>query len=749
MGSVARKFEVVEGGNGGSLVLPYRQPNDRPNDPLMTAEKWVSPKDISDLAQVAYRVVARAVEARRWRGCDLIVREEAASVGRGGKVLQVHVDSLPAELREAWYLARGIRLNDRVDAVTGQVMQVPEQVQHDGRWEARTAVARWRLDLIRAAVAHPKGSPARKAALDAVAGQVWTGPDGKRKALARSTLYMWVAAYDAEGLAGLMPDTRKDKGVARVLVTQAWDGFFADRVAAADHARIGDELTRYIRSMWAAGASGWRTIAEMSTTRLIEMSRDLRDIRFDGLPLGRLSDLTDAGTQFGVCAVSGRRVREEAHFKLIAIRDKDNAQFQDRVMPTIRRDYSTLKPREIVVGDVHPTDIMVMRPNGRPAYPKAISWFDPATGEVHMTIVLLEEREGIRREHVAMAFEAMVAEWGLPKLLYLDNGSEYSDAAMIDGFTQLSKLVGMTVKESSLADDRVRSGREAVVRSIAYNAKGKPGIEGLFGNLERVFFSHVEGWTAGDRMRKKTHAKGRDPIPFDGDMRAFVETVRLHLDHYHKRPARESRKSPNERLRDHIEAGWGKVVTSSPEVLSLAFSTVAERVVDRGCVSFAPRDGRSQRYYCEALLGLMPDSKVTIRVPAYDPQFLFCFDARGELLGIARPEQTYHPLDGAGAAEGAARAKFLRRVLRDQSRHCALLDLTEEAARHVGHQPDAPEMPVAAVVDAGMFDRMRAIEAEDRARRAADTQTPRREITQFKVGPNAALAAVAYEDDEE
>lgn len=64
-----------------------------------------------------------------------------------------------------------------------------------------------------------------------------------------------------------------------------------------------------------------RTIAEMSTTRLIEMSRDLRDIRFDGLPLGRLSDLTDAGTQFGVCALSGRRVREEAHFKLIAIRD--------------------------------------------------------------------------------------------------------------------------------------------------------------------------------------------------------------------------------------------------------------------------------------------------------------------------------------------------------------------------------------------------------------------------------------------
>lgn len=747
MGSVVRKFEMVDGGCFEAPILVAKQPT---KQPLNNLEKWIASGEVQNLAGVSQQAVNKAFAARRWRGCDLIVREVASHVGQGGKVLQVHVDSLPAELREAWYLERGIRLNDRIEPATGQVVKVPERAaQHDARWDDRTAVARWRLDLIRAAVAHPKGSTARKAALDGIAGQVWTGPDGRRKALARSTLYNWVSAYDAEGLAGLMPEIRKDKGIARAVVTQGWDGFFAGRISDDDQRRIGDDLTKYIRSMWAAGASGWRTISEMSTTRLIEMSRDLRDVTFDSLPLGRLSDLSTMATQFGVCAVSGRRVREEAQFKVIAIRDKDNARFQDTIMPTVRRDYSQLKPREIVVGDVHPTDIMVLRPNGRRAYPKAISWFDPATGEVHMTLVLLEEREGIRREHVAMAFEAMVAEWGLPKLLYLDNGSEYSDAAMIDGFTQLSKLVGMTVKESSLADERVMSGRQAVVRSIAYNAKGKPGIEGLFGNLERVFFSHVEGWTAGDRMRKKTHAKGRDPVPFDGDMAAFVETVRLHLDHYHKRPARESRKSPNERLRDYIDAGWGKTVPASPEVLSLAFSTVAERVVDRGCVSFAPRDGRSQRYYCEALLGLMPETRVTIRVPAYDPQFLFVFDQGGDLLGIARPEQQYHPLDGAGAREGAARAKFLRRYLREQTRHCALLDLTEEAARHVGHLPEAPEMPIAAVIDAGMFDRMKALEAADRERRAAEATAPRREVTQFKTGPNAALAAVTYEDEAE
>ena len=289
--------------------------------------------------------------------------------------------------------------------------------------------------------------------------------------------------------------------------------------------------------------------------------------------------------------------------------NKDNARYQDTISPTIRRDYSLLLPREIVVGDVHPMDIMVLRPDGSRAYPKAISWFDPATCEIHMTVVLLEKGEGIRREHVAMAFEAMVEDWGLPKLLYLDNGSEYQWADMIDGFTALSKLAGMTVKEhgeGSPVDARVAEARQAVVRSLAYNAKGKPGIEGTFGNLEQVFFANVEGWTAGDRMSKKTHAKGRDPIPYPGDMAAFLATISTHLEHYHKRPqqGRLAGKSPNEALRSHIDAGWGKTVLDQPEVLALAFATPVERVPDRGTITYAPRDGRSQRYYLDALLGL-------------------------------------------------------------------------------------------------------------------------------------------------
>lgn len=383
---------------------------------------WIGAAEIGDLAGVSRQAVQKALSTGRWRGVDLVIREVPASVGQGGKLVEVHVDSLPADLKAAWYLGQGIALHDRVEPGTGRVVQVPEAAaQNDPRWEARVAVARWRLDRIRAAVAHPKGSAARRAALETVVGLVVTAPDGRRKALTRSTLYAWGAACDEGGLHGLVDKPRADKGVKRCIVSLVWDGVFGGLISAADHAQVGEALTGHIRSLWASGESGWRAICEKATTRLIEFSQDLRVPAFEALPQGRPGGGPGVGSRFGLCDVSRKRVGAESGYRIIAVKTRDNAVYQDRIAPTIRRDYSLIMPREIVVGDVHPMDIMVLRADGSKAYPKAISWFDPATAEIHMTIALLEKNEGIRREHVAMAFEAMVADWGLPKLLYLDN----------------------------------------------------------------------------------------------------------------------------------------------------------------------------------------------------------------------------------------------------------------------------------------------------------------------------------------
>ncbi|WP_156875489.1 transposase domain-containing protein [Phaeobacter inhibens] len=539
MGQALHQFELIE---GGSFDAPVVVSKDLAKDPQRTHEKWVASDALAQLAGIAERVARKAISKRTWRGCELVVREEITGRGRGGKTLQVHVDSLPADLREAWYLERGIVLHEKPDAETGQQVLVPEQAyQNDAKFEADLELARWRHEVIRPLLILEKQSAERAALIGELAAVPRLFPNGNRKAVTKQTLYNWLNAFEAEGLTGLIRKKRTDTGAKRQKITRAWDAFFAMHIDANTQAQVSDELTTYIRSLWASGERGWRSISEKSTTRLIELSRDLRVVAFDALDLGRCGDTAKAATQFGVCYVNRRKVEGERDYRIIAVRDKDNAVFQDKYMPSIRRDYSDLLPRQIVVGDVHPVDIMMRRPDGTVVYPKAIAWYDVATNEIHMTFVLLDQGEGIRREHVAMSFQAMVEEWGLPQMLYLDNGGEYSWDAMIGGFTQLSRLTQGSMKVYDLDGSpdvakRVASGREAIARSRPYNAKGKPGIEGAFGNIEQVFFATIPGWTAGDRMNKKTHAKGKDPIAFQGDANDFLNTAGEALEWYHKRP---------------------------------------------------------------------------------------------------------------------------------------------------------------------------------------------------------------------
>ncbi len=166
-------------------------------------------------------------------------------------------------------------------------------------------------------------------------------------------------------------------------------------------------------------------------------------------------------------------------------------------------------------------------------------------------------------------------------------------------------------------------------------------------------------------------------------------------------------------------------------------------------MSYTPRRGGETLYfYDDALLGI--DRKITLRVPAFNPDRVFCFDG-DEWICDALPERRFGVLEPAGAAEGNRRAKALRRKLADQGRNVARLSLEDETARHLAHMPDAPEAPVAAVVDAGMIDRLAARsqrEAEElRAEEAARKARP--QVEQFKPKRVAALRGFELLDDEE
>ncbi|QEL21645.1 hypothetical protein FQV39_02870 [Bosea sp. F3-2] len=67
-----------------------------------------------------------------------------------------------------------------------------------------------------------------------------------------------------------------------------------------------------------------------------------------------------------------------------------------------------MMPMAIVVGDVHPVDIMLAREHGSTAHARAIGWLDMATNRIWLDLVLLPKGKGITNAHVIRSFVNMV-----------------------------------------------------------------------------------------------------------------------------------------------------------------------------------------------------------------------------------------------------------------------------------------------------------------------------------------------------
>jgi len=256
MGQVIHKFDLIEGGCFDLVDSISKHPAKHLQN---TQDKWVTSSELERLSGISQQNVNKAIRKKVWRGADLLVREEITGRGRGGKTLLVHVDSLPGDLREAWYLERGIVLHEKPDTETGETLLIPEQTyQNDARFEADLELARWRHEIIRPVLTLEKQSADRAALIADLAAVPHLFPNGSRKQVTKQTLYNWVNAFEAEGLNGLIRKRRNDTGAKRQQVTRAWDKFFAAQIDATAQAKVSDELTTYIRSLWASGDHPWK-----------------------------------------------------------------------------------------------------------------------------------------------------------------------------------------------------------------------------------------------------------------------------------------------------------------------------------------------------------------------------------------------------------------------------------------------------------------------------------------------------------
>lgn len=576
-----------------------------------------------------------------------------------------------------------------------------KNVWRDGIGE-QVAEWRWRCGIIAPALAFPPKSRARAAALAQIAASPQPGfAGGIPKPISLRTLRRWCKAIGAITNAPQVRKARSDMHRRRCFVSRQWGQ--SAPLTDDEKARITASIDEYVTALWSGGAASARQVAQLATSKLLELSRAA------GWKAATLK----------VCAVTRHAVEKHRAASLSAIHAKDAKLFSDKYQPRIIRHRDGLMPLDIVVGDVHPLDVIVTRADGTQATPRVIAWLDLANNRVHTTVHLYEKGRNVRQSDIAAAFTDLCEEWGIPRRLYLDNGSEYKWQDMMDGFNTITglmnahcALLAALATGGEIAQTLAETQESSVTRAKPYNAAAKP-IEGMFGILEQRYFRHIPGWIAGDRMNKKTANVGKAPAAYGGSWRDFVRDFAACMDLYHATPQRGSLggKSPNEAYAIAIDAGWERY-TAKRAVFIFAFSETSSHQVRPQGIKIG-----GDWFYDDALIPLI-GTRVQCRHAKWDASVILMLSEDGTAPIAIRRAASFAFTDTAGAKEQGRRAKISRGNVRVIADNVKPVDMMDEIHRHnatTSAESPPPLAPVAIELQL-MGSGARAVEAIEAAK---------------------------------
>lgn len=662
-----------------SLISAQRQTSLSTGGEQVSNELWLGIPQFAALASISERAARKAavvcLNGGTWCKQHLEVSAIEGEGGQGGKSLKVYIPSLPDNLRAIWHRRNpGALASPNAEPIT-----LPASVIIDTNIGRRVAERQWKLSIIAPALAYKKRSRGRASMLREIATTPQPGLNGGRKKIALSTLRAWLAEIERGNEKALARPPRADRGRRRQCVNRQWDD--ACPLPRTEKHRIAAEIETYIRGLWRSGAGSENKINSLASTKLTELSR--------------AAGWNNATPE--LCTPGLHLVRQHKECQLVSIKERDAKGFHDHFTPRIQRSRESLRPLDIVIGDVHPDDVYIRREDGSIATARMIAWLDLATNDFFYSLVLLPKRRGITQAHIVQSFVDMVQKWGLPRALYLDNGSEYKFGSWVEGFRTLQGLVEAwhsfqfhlrsadEIDASAGVSADAPAALPAVTRARPHNAPAKA-IEGMFAALSK-FTAAIPGYVGGDRMRKRTHKLGEAPKPYPGTweefQRDYAEAVAFYRNE--KQGGTMEGKSPNERWRDAIEAGW-RPIEAGPEILLAAFAD-SERVrVHTGGI----RCG-DEWYYDDALIPMI-GQMIEVQFAKWDDRFALYIDAADKYV-LIRKSISYHPMDKAGAVEQGRRVGLQNAEIRRLKESAPRVDLMAEVARHNTALPAPPQIP--------------------------------------------------------
>lgn len=646
-------------GEERSLPLPF-EPS--------AAPVWIDAATVARLAGIDERRVrtalAKCAAGGTWRQHALKVRTKDGGPASAQNPYLVHVNSLPPALAGAYY-ERHAKAAELVEVKTGPAL--PMATTLDPKAAKKRAEKLWKLGILMPALECTKGTRARGQALTSIANAWHVDLSGKRKKIGKRTLEEWIQKLEKAGDPAVLARKDREEKPDRNMICREWDA--ACPLPHETKLAIAAELRGYVRGLWAE-MPGWTVIEQLASSKLLEACLAA------GWP----------AAEYELCRVGRYFVEKYSDTRILYIKDKDAKRWSDEFIPRVKRTREGMRPGDLVVGDVHPVDILVRRADGSEATPRLIGWYDLATGDLFCSLVLLDKGKGITQAHIAASFAAMVEHWGLPKALLLDNGSEYSWAELEAGFAALASMAKsfafMIREDDEAAPVLDESGDEGerenpIIRAMPYRASSKP-IEGIFAVLERTVLRAFPGWIGGDRMNKRTHKVGEAPRTFPGTADDFEAAFFESLCFWRTMERRSLGGRSVNQVRDAFQRDGGPLPPSveRPALVAALSETVQRKVTTWG----VEIDGK--HYRSDALIRYTGET-LTFRYAKWEPAYVFYVGNANALVQVPML-QVHNYTGGEGARDQAHLTRIQNQVVRQLRTTTKKVDVLVEMSRHVG-----------------------------------------------------------------
>ena len=609
---------------------------------------YISSNALAILARVSRQAIEKALskisngQTSLWRGAELQIRFTHGAGGQSGTQYEIALSSLPTDLQQRY--KANLSLNNRA--------------LNPLKTSKANLECNWWLNVLHKVLNTPERSRSRWLEIEKVCSHSHVDWMAQNRKINKRTLYSKLAAYKKHGAIGLSRQSRSDKGQKRVILSKVWDDAVPFEIEAKHE--ILNNVKKQIRGLLASNANTGTT--RRLTTSFLILATQNEGMQCNYLPTEKKLKC--------ICKIPAILIKAEHKYTKVAQKRYDAKAFADTA-PRVKRDWASLKPMEIVVCDIHHTNILIQRDDGTTATPKMIAWMDMATRRVWCDLIFFDSRGGVNNRDVIKSFSGMVQHpaWGVPQAIYADNGSEYNFVDLIaDAFVLNTRFRPI----SELLENRP----SPVVRARPYNAAAKP-IEAWFGFFEQNYLRSISsGWIDDDRMNTPTHKLGKQPSPYAGSFEAFCIEFNGLLNAYHcshEISGQYGGKTPNELLGQHVEDNWKATIMADID-LHYAFSEVQTRKIHNQSIQVGGRT-----WVCDELYRYHEDN-IQVRIPKWCKNSfnaLILEDKFGNHIGMAKPQELVHPLDPRGAKFSSAANRQYRSSIHELEMEVPKVDVAK------------------------------------------------------------------------